>query len=121
MIAGENKDGFATIVFDMRVGLANGVGCTLEPVGAFRSYFGGDDLNKTICERAEPIGASNVAIKRGGVVLRENEDSQEVGVDAVRDRNIDQAIVATERDGGLGAQASEREQALANSAAKDNR
>src|SRR6185503_21377830 len=62
-------------------------------------------------EQIHPVGLSDVPVERRGVELGQNEDSADVGVQAVADRNVDQAIFAGDRHGGLRTQLREREEA----------
>ena len=62
-----------------------------------------------------------MAIERCRVVLSQNEDAHDIRVDAVRHRDVYEAILAAERHGRLGAQAGQREQALADAAAQNDR
>jgi hypothetical protein len=49
--------------------------------------------------------------------LRQNIDLIDLAIDAIRDGNINQSILATERHGGLGAVRRQRQQPSAASAA----
>jgi hypothetical protein len=44
-----------------------------------------------------------MVVEARGVELRDDEDPIEAGVEAVRDRHVDQAILPSERHGWLGA------------------
>jgi hypothetical protein len=52
--------------------------------------------------------------------LREDVDVAEVRVDAVGEGDVDDAVLAGEGDGGLGAVAGERGEALASAPCKQN-
>src|SRR4051812_9107848 len=69
----------------------------------------------------EFVGLRYVPMERGGVKLRKQVNALQPGVDAVGNRNIDEAILAGERDGGLRAFARERKEARPLAAAHDDR
>jgi hypothetical protein len=71
-------------------------------------------------EVIELVRLGDVPVQRGRVELREQVDALEVGVDAVGDRDVDQAILARQRHRGLGAFLGQREQARALAAAHDD-
>jgi hypothetical protein len=106
---------------DVRQDLSHGVGRSLKPLRAFGRLFGGEDFDEAVGEAAEAIGARDVAIERRGVVLREHENLRDVRVDAVRDRDVHEAILAAERHGGLGTLVRQGKQARACAAAEDDR
>src|SRR5215469_7726000 len=47
------------------------------------------------------------------LVLRQHDDPKQAAVDEVREREVDEAVIASERDGGLGAVVGQRREALA--------
>jgi hypothetical protein len=53
-----------------------------------------------------------VAVEGEGLVLGEDVDAAEVGVDAVGEGDVDDAVLAAKGDGGFGAIAGEREEPL---------
>ena len=59
--------------------------------------FGGEDFYKSIGERREAISGGDVLVQRCRVVLRQHEHANDIRVDAIRDRHIDQTILAAER------------------------
>ena len=63
---------------------------------------------------------ANVAVERQRLVLRQDVDLAQVGVDAVGQRDVDDAIDAAEGDGRLGAVASQRVQALSRAASQQD-
>ena len=64
-----------------------------------------------------PISAdqplADVAVEAEGFVLREDEDAAQIAIDAIGERDVDDAVDAAEGHGGLGAVAGERPQPLA--------
>jgi len=73
--------------------------------------MGGENLNELAefagDERAPAF--ADVAIERERLVLREDVDAAQAGVDAVGERDVDDAILAAEGNCRLGAVASEWE------------
>src|SRR4051794_15819484 len=57
-----------------------------------------------------------MAVEAVALVLREDDDLAQARVDEVRQREVDEPVVAAERDGGLGAVRRQRRKALALSA-----
>jgi len=57
-----------------------------------------------------------VPVEREGLVLGEDVDVAEVGVDAVGESDVDDAVHSAEGDGGLGAIPGERIEALSGAA-----
>ena len=63
----------------------------------------------------------DVVVERARVVLGQDEDVRDVRVDAVREREVDDPVLAPERDGRLRADRRQDGQALAFSAGEDQR
>ena len=60
-----------------------------------------------------PVPAfADVAVERERLVLRQDVDPAQVGVDAVGERDVDDAVLAAKRNGRLGAIARQRKQPL---------
>src|SRR5262249_60715263 len=88
---------------------------------AVRGLFGGENLDKPIAEQVHPVRLADVAVERRRIELRKNENPAHIGVQAVADWDIDQAIFAADRHSGLRAELRERKQPFALTAAKDER
>ena len=99
--------------------LPDGVGGSLIPVGVFQRLLGGQDFDESFAELIEGVGAANVAMQAGRIELGQHVDPVHAAVDAVRQRNIDQAVFAGERHGWLGANLGERIEPRAATAAQD--
>ena len=101
--------------------LVDGVGGALVP-GLGDALHGGEDLD----ELAELVGDdgppafADVAVERERLVLGEDVDVAEVGVDAVGEGDVDDAVLAGEGNGRLGAIAGEGEEAFAGTTGKQN-
>ena len=101
--------------------LENGIGGALIP--ALRDALHGrknlDELTEFTGDDRTPALA-DVAIETEGLVLGEDVDLAEVGVDAVGKGDVDDAILPGKRYGRLGAVAGERKQTFAGSTGKQN-
>src|ERR1035437_3776423 len=62
-----------------------------------------------------------MVVERAGIVLGQNDDVVDVGVDAVGEREVDDPILPAERDRGLGAHGGEDRQPLAFTAGEYHR
>src|SRR5712691_1300556 len=111
VIAGEDEDEFRALAADGVDVLVDGVGGTLIPL--LRDAHLWRENFDVIAESGEgrPAGA-NVAVQAEGLVLSKNEDAAEIRINAVRERDVDDAVERAERNGGLGAIASKRPQAV---------
>jgi hypothetical protein len=121
MISGKDQDGVSAVIVQMMKALPDGVGGALKPVWTFGGYLGREDLNETVGEAAEAIGSRNMSIQRSGVVLSKDEYSMHVGVDAVRDRDVNEAVFAAERHRRFCAALCERVKPLTRPASKYQR
>ena len=121
MVAGEDEERVDLPIVNVRHHLAHGVGCALKPIGAVGRLLGGEDFDEAVGELREAVGARDVAVEAGRVVLRQHEDAQDVGVDAVRDRDVHEPVLAAQRHGRLRARQSQRRKARARAAAQNNR
>ena len=108
MIAGENEDVACLGLLDGVDVLIDGVGGALVPVFV-DALLRREDFDIFVERSAEETPAGgDVTVEAVGLVLREDEDTAEAGVDAVGEGEVDDAIEAAEGDGWLGAVASER-------------
>ena len=121
VIAGEDQVVVGVVVLEVARGLAHRVGRALEPVGAVGRLLGGEDFDEAVREDVEPVGLRDVPVERRRVELRQHEDALEAGVQAVADRDVDQPVLAADRDRRLGAHVRERKEARAAAAAEDQR
>jgi hypothetical protein len=116
VIAGEDEDMLGLLgAYGINV-LINGVGGALIPLVA-DPLHGGKDLDELSDLAAEDVPAfADVAVERKGFVLGEDVNAAQVGVEAVGESDIDDAIHASEGDGGLGTVAGKRIKALSGAA-----
>jgi len=82
--------------------------------------LGGKNVDKAVVKRVELIGGLDVPVQGGGVELRKQVNLVVAGVDAVADGDVDEAVFATERDGGLATVFGERVEPAAAAAAHDD-
>jgi hypothetical protein len=116
VIAGEDEDVLGLLGADGIYVLINGVGRALIPLIA-DPLHGRKDFDELSHFAAEDVPAfANVAVKRKRFVLGEDVDAAEIGVEAVGESDIDDAIHASEGDGGLGAVAGKRIKAFSSAA-----
>ncbi len=96
--------------------LINGIGSPLVP-GLRNTLHRRQDFDELaqLVGNHRPPAFANVAIQRERLVLGEDVDVAQVGVDAVGKSDVDNAVLTGERDGGLGAIASEREKSFTSS------
>ena len=81
--------------------LTHGIGGALIPSFSIRCLLGGENFNKATAEQIEFISSADVTIQRSAVVLGQHIDLTDTAVDAIADRNIHQAILASKRHGRL--------------------
>jgi thioredoxin reductase len=120
LVAAQDDHAVVRVAAHVEQRLAHGVGGALEPRLRARRLLGGEHGHEPGAEAVEVVGAGDVLVEGRRVVLRDDEDPVEAGVDAVGDRDVDEAVLAGERDRGLGAVAGEREEAGAGAAAEDD-
>jgi hypothetical protein len=68
----------------------------------------------------ELVGLGNVPVQRSGVELRQQINALQVGVEAVGNGDIDEAIFACQRNGGFGSLHGQRKKPLALTASHDD-
>ena len=104
VIAGQNQDIFRARGLNLHQLLAHRIGCALVPPGAAGGLFGSQNLHPTIGELVPRVGALDVAVQRDRVVLGQDGDPIDAGMQAIADGNIDQAIFPCQRNGRFGPQ-----------------
>ena len=121
VVAGEDEDVLRLLGADGVDVLEDGVGGALVP-GLGDALHGGknfDELAELIGDDRAPAFA-DVAIERERLVLGEDVDVAQVGVDAVGEGDVDDAVLAGERNGRLGAVAGEGEEPFAGATGEQN-
>jgi hypothetical protein len=77
--------------------LADGIGGALIPGLLVTGLLGGEDVDETTAETIELVGLLDVLMQRSRVELREDKDLVKTRIQAVADRDIDEAVIACER------------------------
>ena len=106
---------------------ANGVDVLINGVGRAHVPVFADPLHRRqdLDELAQLIGHdvpafADVPVQRQSLVLSENVNAPQIGIDAVGQSNVDNAVDAAEGHRGFGAVASERIQTFARTAGQQN-
>ena len=119
VVAREDEDVIRLLAADRIDVLIDRVGRALIPVlrdaHLRRQHF--DEI--AVSHQRRPA-AADVAVEAERFVLRENEDAAQVAVQAIRKRDVDDAIDAAERNRRLGAVARQRPEPLALAARQQN-
>lgn len=101
--------------------LAYGIGRALKPACTVGGLLSRQHLNKTAAEaRGAVVGEADGAIEGLAIELCERVDLANLGIDAIANRDIDQAIMATQGDSGLGTGEGQRLEACTGAVAKDD-
>ena len=112
VVAGKNDDVVGALAADGIDVLVDGVGGAQVPVGGDAHL-----RRKNFDEFAEPHQRrptlADVAVQAERLVLREDEDAAQVAVDAIGERDVDDAVDAAKGNGGFGAVARQRPQPFA--------
>src|SRR5436190_3806968 len=121
LVAAEDDHVFEIVIDEVDEVFANGVGGALIPRHIGWRLFRGEDFDEAAAEMIELVRLRDVAVKRRGIELGEEINAFEIGIDAIGDRDIDEAVFAGERHGGFGTLFGEREQPRPSAAAHDHR
>ena len=100
--------------------MADGIGCPFEPSFAFVCLLRGQEVESARTEHIELIGGEDVLVKLRGEVLGDDEDLVDVGIEGVREGDVDQSIAASKGDGWLAAHRSKGMQPGSLSTGQDN-
>ena len=123
VVAGKDQDHIARVVLDDIEVLEHRVGGPAVPL---RHSPAGDVRLEQLDTAVVPVevprpAEADVIVQRARVVLGQDDDVGDVRVDAVRQREVDDPVLAAERDGRLRAHRREDRQALALAAREDHR
>ena len=123
VVAGEDEDGVAGVVLDDVDVAQHRVGRAAVPLrDAAARDVRLEQLHAAAVAVEVPRPAqADVVVERARVVLGQDDDVVDVGVDAVRQREVDDPVLAAERHGRLGAHLGQDRQALALAAGEDHR
>ena len=120
VVGAEDDDVLRALVGDQVVVLEDRVGRADEPARA-EPHLRRHRRDVVAQQRRQPPGRGHVPVEAVALVLRQHDDLVVVRVDQVREREVDQPVVAAERDGGLGAVGGQRGEALALAAGQHHR
>jgi hypothetical protein len=101
--------------------LAHRVGRALEELVAAVGLLRGEELHAAAPEDVEAVRVADVRVERRAVELGEHGDLPEAAVDRVRERDVEEPVLASEGHGGLGPVAREGMEARAAASAQDHR
>ena len=123
VVAGQDEDRVGGIVLDLIEVLEHGIGRPAVPLGTAPA---GDvrlaQANAALVPVEVPRPAEpDVVVERARVVLRQDDHVRDVRVHAVRQGEVDDPVLAAERDRGLGALLRQDREPLALAARKDHR
>ncbi len=120
VVAGQDDHVFRRVALDDVDVLEHGVGGAFIPLRFGNALGGGQDVEAFISLRPEEVPAAlHVADQRMGLVLRRDTDAADAGIQRVRQGEIDDARLAAEIDGGLGATVGQFLQAAAATAGQN--
>ena len=104
MVAREDEHAVGVIHLDEVHVLIDGVGRAGKPRPALpRALIRGQDVHAAVDAVEVPcLAAADVAVEQQGLVLCEHTDGVDAGVGAVGQRKVDDAVLAAERETGLG-------------------
>ncbi len=120
VVAAEHADVLGLLVEDQVEILVDGIRRPPEPVRS-AAHLGRHGVHELADVEAEAPRADDVLDERVRLELRQDLDLREAGVDAVVEREIDDAVAAAKRDGGFRAVPCERKQTLAHPTGEDDR
>ena len=120
MVSGQDEDVGRAGMGNLAQLLADCVRRALVPLRADVGLFGGQNLHPAGMEGVEAVSAGDVAVQRDRVELGQDGDAVDAGVDAVAQGDVNQAVLAGNRHGGLGALLGERKQAFADPPAEND-
>ena len=111
LVAGEDQHLVDVPLLEQPFVFTNRIGSALKPAGALWCLLRSQHLNKALVKtRGEVEGLGDMAIERCAVELRQHIDLVDAAVDAVANRDINQAVFARQRHGRLGPHFGERVQ-----------
>src|SRR5438105_10520817 len=99
LVATENQIKLVRSLEEVAHILPDRVGGSLIPLRTFGRLLGGKNIDEAARKIVELIARLNVAMQRHGVELREQIDRAQAGIEAIANRDIDQAIFSAEWHG----------------------
>ena len=102
VVTRKNENILCIIAVDKLQILINGIGSAAVPVSAVLTLIGGEDLHAAVSAVEIPRQTvADVLIEYQGLILRQNADGIDAGIDTVGKGEIDDAVFAAEGYGGL--------------------
>ena len=120
VVGAEDADVVGPLVVDQVQVLVDRVGRAGEPVRP-AAHLGGHRRDVVAEQRRQPPGGRDVAAEALALVLRQHRDLELAGVDEVREREVDQPVVAAEGHRRLRPVGGQRRQALSLTTGEDDR
>ena len=122
VVAGQNHNAFGAFLFNRVDVLIHGVGGTLIPVGVnpLLRWHHIDEFPQVAAEEPPPAQV-DVTVQTHGLELRQQQHAPQATVQAIGQREIDDAVSPAERHGRLGAVSGQRLQSLAAPACQNHR
>jgi len=122
LITAQDKDILAIVLIKVAKVFTNGISGTFIPFGTtLHSLLRSQEFDEPTIEVIETIGLSDMLVERYTKELRDNINAIDSAVQAIADWNIDQPILASERDSGLGANFSKRKKPSTATTTEDQR
>src|SRR5262249_31698406 len=112
-------DFLAAVFMDIADVLANRVGGALEPIGPLISLLRGQDFDEAAAEGIEFVAIGDVPVQADAQKLRQDINAINAAVDAIADRDIDEAVLAGQGHRRLAAELGQRIEPRATAAAQN--
>ncbi len=94
LIAGKNQHFIYARLFGVAEVLPHGIGGALVPVGVIEGLLGRQYFHEPAVENVEIVRAADMAVQTDGIELGDHVTTIQTAVDAIRQGNVDQAILA---------------------------
>jgi len=101
LVARKDEDIVDTRLLQVTKVLTNRIGRALIPVVVFDRLLRGKDFDKSVIEAVESVTPSDVLVQADRIELSNNVNLIKAAIDAVRKRNVDQAVLTSDRNGRL--------------------
>ena len=120
LVPGQDQHVVVRVGAEMDEIAADGIGRALVPVGVLFGLLRRHDIDKSLAEGIEVVGALHMAVQGGRVELRQQEDAVDPRIQAIADRDIDQPVFAGQGHRRLAPFLGEGIEARASAAAHDD-
>ena len=99
LVAAQNEKIIERALEEVAHVLPDGIGRSLVPLRALGSLLSGEYVDETAGEIVELVAGLDMSMERHAVELGQHVNGAQPGIQAVTDRDIDDAIFSAERDG----------------------